>query len=94
MQPESSISAANPLPPRNKKAPGTGRLEQNDREIFRLLRAEDRVLGGLSHAELNDLLGGDLDLSAGGRIAADTALRFTNTSLPTPGKVKVFLAFL
>jgi hypothetical protein len=35
----------------------------------RLLGAEDRVLGGLGHAELHDLLGLDLDRFAGGRVA-------------------------
>ena len=40
----------------------------------RSLGAEDRVLGGLGHAELHDLLGGDLDLGARGRIAADAGL--------------------
>ena len=40
----------------------------------RLLGAEDRVFGGFRHAELHDLLGGDLDLRAGGGIAANSGL--------------------
>jgi hypothetical protein len=40
----------------------------------RLLGAEDRVLGGLSHAELHDLLSLDLDGFAGGRVATEASL--------------------
>ena len=34
--------------------------------------AEDRVLGGFGHLELHDALGRNLDLLAGGGIAAET----------------------
>src|SRR6478672_6892285 len=37
-------------------------------------RAEDGVLGGLGDAELDDLLGRDLDLLAGGRVPARPGL--------------------
>ena len=39
-----------------------------------LLGAENGILGGLSDAELHDLLGRDLDLFAGRGIAADAGL--------------------
>ena len=38
--------------------------------IVRLLRAEDRVLGGFGDAELHDALGRDLDGGAGGGVAS------------------------
>ncbi len=39
-----------------------------------LLGAEDRILGGLGHAELHDPLGRNFDGFAGGRVAAHALL--------------------
>ena len=52
---------------------------------LRLLRRNDRVLRGLRHAELHDLLGRDLDGLAGRRLRPVRALRSTRTSRPMPG---------
>jgi hypothetical protein len=49
---------------------------------------------GFGHAEFDDPLGRNLNLFARRGLRPMRALRFTNTSLPNPGSVKVFLAFL
>ena len=52
----------------------------------RLLGAEDRVLGGLSHAELHDLLSLDLDGFAGGRVATEASLAVDEDELAEAGE--------
>src|SRR5947207_7736850 len=47
-----------------------------------LLRAEDRVFGGLGDAEFDDLLGRDLDLLAGGGVTAEAGLAVHQHQLP------------
>ena len=50
---------------------------------------------GLGHAELDDALGRDLDLRAGGRIATETGFAINQHEFAgMPGRVKVFFAFL
>src|SRR6185369_16637770 len=43
----------------------------HEKPALLLLRAEDRILGGFGDAELDDALGRNLNLLAGGRVAAD-----------------------
>ena len=54
--------------------------------IERLLGAEDRVLRGLGHAELHDLLGLDLDDFAGGRVATLASLAVHEDELAEAGE--------
>jgi hypothetical protein len=51
-----------------------------------LLGAEDRVLRGLGHAELHDLLGLDLDRLAGGRVATLAGLAVDEDELAEAGE--------
>ena len=59
-----------------------------------LLGSEDRVLGGLGHAELHNLLGRDLDGGAGGRVTADAGLAVHEDQLAEPGKGEAVLGIL
>ena len=61
-----------PSPHQRKRHPERVRVPVG--KELSLLGAEDGVLGGLGDAELHDALGRDLDLFAGGRVAADAGL--------------------
>ena len=62
--------------------------------MLKLLRAEDRVLGGFGDLELHDALGRNLDLFAGGGIASEAGGAVFQFELAEPGQRESVLRIL
>src|SRR5690606_9800605 len=78
----------------SKKESGSRIRSRAPLYVLLLLRAGDRVLGGLGHAELHDLLGGNLDRRAGGGVAAHARLAAHENELAQAGNGEAVLRVL
>src|ERR1700722_220913 len=75
----------------NENKKGALAWRERPGKTWGLLGPEDRVLGGLGHAELHDALGRDLDLLAGGGITAEAGFAVDQYQLAQTGQRKAVL---